>query len=294
MYNYGVYGPDSPYQNILSEAELNALTPETPINLIRQISNYQHRILYYGPLAQDELINLLNQYHTIPEAFQPSPQEKQYHQLATLQNKIYVCNYDMKQAEIIMLSKSIPYNKDNVAIRTLFNQYYGGEMSSVVFQTLRESKGLAYSVWGSYQTPSRPDRAHYIQMYIGTQADKLGEAFDGMFDLLNDMPESENSLKDSKQAIINQIQTERITKGSILWRYVNEKRMGNDDKDYRIDVYEQVPEMNMNDLAEFFDEYIKGKNYTILVLGDVNKLDFNILKKYGQVTQLSLEEVFGY
>jgi len=294
MYNYGVYGKDSPYQNILSETELNALTPETLIDMIKQISNYEHRILYYGPLAKDELIELLDRYHKLPDSFKPIPDEKEYQQLATLENNIYICNYDMKQAEIIMLSKSVPYNRDNVAVRTLFNEYYGGNMSSVVFQTLRESKALAYSVWGSYQTPSRPERAHYIQSYIGTQADKLGEALDGMFDLLNNMPESENSLKDSKNAIIKQIQTERITKGSILWRYVNEKRMGNDDKDYRIDVYEQVPEMTMNDLAEFFNEYIKGKKFTILVLGDVTKLDFNILKMYGQVKQLSLEEVFGY
>jgi zinc protease len=50
----------------------------------------------------------------------------------------------------------------------------------------------------------------------------------------------------------------------------------------------------MNDISEFFDEYIKDKKYTILVLGDVDKLDFGILKKYGDVAQLDLEEVFGY
>ena len=262
--------------------------------MIKQIVNNRHRIIYYGPLKQETLLKTLNTFHRLPDDFTPIPAEKAYQQLATLNNKIYVCNYDMKQVEIMMLSKSVPYNRDNVAVRTLFNEYYGGNMSSVVFQTLRESKALAYSVWGSYRTPERPERAHYIQSYIGTQADKLGEALDGMFDLLNHMPESEKSLNDSKNAIIKQIQTERITKGSVLWRYINEKRMGNDKKDYRITVYEQVPEMTMKDLAEFYDEYIKGKSYTILVLGDVKKLDFDILNSLGAVKQLSLEEVFGY
>ena len=294
MYNYGVYGEKSPYRNILSEKELNALLPEKLIEIINKISNYNHRVLYYGPLPQEKLTGLLNQYHKVPDVFLPIPEEQQFEQLATSANKIYVCDYDMKQAEIIMLSKSVPYERDNVTVRTLFNEYYGGNMSSVVFQTLRESKALAYSVWGSYRNPNRPDRAHYIQSYIGTQADKLEEALDGMFELLNTMPESDISFEDSKNAILKRIQTERITKGSILWRYENERRMGNEKRDYRMDLYDEIPKMTMSDLLDFFDEYIKGKNYIILVLGDVQKLDFNVLKQYGQVRQLGLEEVFGY
>jgi predicted Zn-dependent peptidase len=294
MYDYGVYGKNSPFSNILSEAELKELASEELINIIKKISSYKHRILYYGPLAKSELKELLARYHELPVSLQQIPEEKKYQQLPTLKNKIYVCDYDMKQAEIIMLSKSVPYNRGNIGVRRLFNEYYGGNMSSVVFQTLRESRALAYAVWGAYRSPDRPERAHYIFSYIGTQADKLEEALDGMFDLLNNMPESEKLLEDSKDAIIKQLQTERITKEAIIWRYVDDKRMGNDYKDYRIDIYEQVPEMAMKDLAEFFSEYIKEKKYTILVLGDVNKLDFNILKKYGEVEQLSLREVFGY
>ena len=193
-----------------------------------------------------------------------------------------------------MLSKNAAYNRDNVAVRTLFNEYYGGNMSSVVFQTLREAKALAYSVWASYETPDRPDEAHYIRSYIGTQADKIKEALDGMSDLLNNMAESEKLFESSKDGIIRRIQTERITKASILWRYENEKRMGNTDRDYRQDIYTQVPALTLDDVRKFFNDYIKGNNYTILVLGDVNKLDFDVLKSYGMVRQLSLEEVFGY
>jgi predicted Zn-dependent peptidase len=294
MYNYGIYGQQSPYRDVLSETELRALTPERLIDLIQKISAYRHRVLYYGPLTKAQLTDYLERHHPVPDTFAPLPPEREYQQLATLENKVYVCDYDMKQAEIIMLSKSVPFNPDNIAVRTLFNEYYGGSMASVVFQTLRESKALAYSVWGAYTTPGKPSKAHYVRSYIGTQADKLDEALGGMLELLNHMAESENALADSRSAIIKNIQTERITKGSILWRYEHAKRMGTDDRDRRRDVYEQVPRMTMEDLAEFFDAYIKGRKYTILVLGDVDKLDFNVLGEYGQVTPLSLEEVFGY
>jgi predicted Zn-dependent peptidase len=294
MYNYGVYGKNSPLRNILSEEELKEIDPEELTDLIKQLTNFKHQVLYYGPLKEDRLIELLNKYHKMPETFTPIPEPKKFAELPTETSKVYVCNYDMKQAEVIMISKSVPYNRDNISVRTLFNEYYGGNMSSVVFQTLRESKALAYSVWGSYDSPDRPDKSHYIFSYIGTQADKLGDALAGMTDLLNNMPRAENYFNDSKKGIINKIQTERITKASVLRRYLRDKRMGNDDHDVRIDIYSQVPDLTLDDIQAFFDRYIKDKKYTTLVLGDVNKLDFNTLKKYGKVKQLSLEEVFGY
>jgi predicted Zn-dependent peptidase len=294
MYNYGVYGEKSPYRNILSESQLKDLTPGELIDLIKQMTTFEHRILYYGPLTENQLIDKLNQHHHVPDTFSPITDPVKYTQLPTTKNQVYVCHYDMEQVEIIMLSKSIPYNRDNIALRTLFNEYYGGNMSSVVFQTLRESQALAYAVSGSYRSPSKPDEAHYIYAYIGAQVDKSDEALSGLLELLNEMAKSDISFNDSKNAIIKQMQTERITKAAILWRYESAKRMGLDKYDIRKDVFEQVPELTMKDVSKFFDQYIKDKKYTFLVLGDTKKLDFNILKRYGTVKQLGLEEVFGY
>jgi predicted Zn-dependent peptidase len=294
MFNYGVYGKDSPFTNILAEEQLFALTPEQLIEKIKDITNYSHRILYYGPHELNELAAQLSSLHHTPAVYKDIREPKKFVELPTEENKIYVCDYDMKQVEIIMLSKSVPYNPDNIAVRSLFNEYYGGSMASVVFQTLRESQALAYSVYGSYYTPDKKEDSHYIFSYIGTQADKLKEAMDGMFDLLNNMPQSDISLRDSKEAIIERIRTERITKEDILYRYERQKRMGTEDRDIRKDIYEQVSTLEMEDLMAFFDQYIKDKKYTILVLGDTDKLDLAALENFGSVKELNLEEIFGY
>ena len=47
-------------------------------------------------------------------------------------------------------------------------------------------------------------------------------------------------------------------------------------------------------MKQFFDEHIKDKNYTIMVLGNKDVVDMNILKKYGPVKVLEMEEIFGY
>jgi hypothetical protein len=50
----------------------------------------------------------------------------------------------------------------------------------------------------------------------------------------------------------------------------------------------------MSDIKLFQEKYVKDRNYTILVLGDKNKLDMNTLEKYGKVQFLTLDEIFGY
>ena len=50
----------------------------------------------------------------------------------------------------------------------------------------------------------------------------------------------------------------------------------------------------MEELRDFYNDYIGGKKYTILVLGDIDKIDFDVLVKYGEVREISLDELFGY
>lgn len=294
MESYAMYGKHSPYTNRLSTSELRNLNGQELVEIIRRIKNHQHRILYYGPHGKDELADLLNEYHQVPEKLLEIPPEEEFEQLPMKRNIVYVCDYDMRQAEIIFLSRSVRYNEDNVTVRKLFNEYYDGNMGSVVFQTLRESRGLAYSVEGCYITPDNWDECHYVYGYIGTQADKLPEAMAGMYDLLNVFPESEKCFEDSKESILNQIRTERITKSDILFQYESQKRLGIGGRDIREKVFNQLPSVGMEELRNFFNEYVRDRKYTILLLGDTGKLDFDVLEQYGEVRELNLEEIFGY
>jgi predicted Zn-dependent peptidase len=111
--------------------------------------------------------------------------------------------------------------------------------------------------------------------------------------LMDDMPESEITFDAAKNSLLNQIQTTRTTKTSILFDYLNAKKRGLD-YDIRKDVYGQVPGFSLKDIKEFQEKNVKGRTHTILVLGDKDKIDMKILEKYGKVKTLTLEEVFGY
>lgn len=293
MYSYGVYGNKSPFTNILSVKELGEFKPEEAVQLIKELTSYEHRVLYYGSEEADKLADKLNALHKTPETLKPITAPTVFPELGVEKTQVYVVNYDMQQAEVLMLSKSANYNKTIMPQAGLFNEYFGGGMSSVVFQDMRESKALAYSVYASFRSPGEKEKAHYVLAYIGTQADKLPEAMKGMNDLLNEMPESEHLFNAAKNAVIQKIRTERITKSGVLFSYERAKRLGLD-YDLRRDVFEKVQPMKLEEVKAFHNSYFKGKNFNILVLGDKKKLDIPTLQKYGEVKYLTLEDVFGY
>ncbi|MBS1492321.1 MAG: insulinase family protein [Bacteroidetes bacterium] len=293
MTQYGTYGPKSPFTNILSEAELKNLNAADLVNYLKTIPQYQYKMHYYGPESPDNVVSILNS-KLKNEELKPVPAPVDYKELAESENTVYVVNYDMVQAEIQMLSKGADnYDKSLAPYITIFNDYFGGGMSSVVFQDMRESKALAYSVYSIYRQPRQLDEPYSVYAYIGTQADKLSEAMNGMNALLNDMPQNQSFFDASKDAVLKQIQSERITKNAILDYYESSLKKGLD-YDIRQEIYNTVPGISLEQLKEFHDKYVKGKNFNIMVLGDKNKIDKSVLEKFGTVKYLSLEDIFGY
>jgi predicted Zn-dependent peptidase len=293
LYNYGMYGQKNPFTNILAEDELKAVKPEELTALIKSLTSYRHRILYYGSQKKEELLLVLNKHHKTPKSLKELPAETPFVEISNDKNKVYVVDYDMKQVDIIMLSKSDKYNAAMVPQINVFNEYFGAGMSSIVFQELREAKGLAYTAYGNYRTAARPDRSNYIITYIGTQNDKLPEATAGMYDLLNNMPESEKHFANARESVVEKIRTERITKASILFSYERAKKMGLT-HDIRKDIFTKAPLLTLADVKNFQQKYLKDKNYTILILGNKEKLDMEALGKYGEIEFLTLKDIFGY
>jgi len=293
MVNYGVYGTKSPITNILTEKELKAIKAENIAKKINELFTYQHRVLYYGSHTPSELSSILDNYHKIPSNFKQPPAETKFVEQETKKNIVYHVDFDSKQSQLLMLNKGGLFNKEMTPKVTLFNEYFGGSMNSIVFQELREARSLAYTAMSMYQSPQRKDRSYMGISYIATQNDKLGDALEAMTKLLNELPESDKSFNLAKNGIIQKMRTDRITKSDVLWTYENAKKLGLD-YDIRRDIFEKVQNMTINDVKDFHNQFIKNKTHTYLVLGDKKEINFDVLKKYGKIKYLKLEEIFGY
>ena len=289
---YAKYGATSSFTNVLSDEEINNITAQQLIDIIHNLTKDEHRVLYYGPSSITEFTESLGRLHNNTADLTVLSENSKFEELDINSNTIYVLDYDMKQAEVLFLAKGSKFKLADVPIIYFHNSYFGGGMSSIVFQELRESKALAYSVYSTYTIPKDDTHSHYSFSYIGTQADKLEEAMNGMMDLLKQMPEAESNMESAKKGVIQKIRTERMTKSKILSEYQKAEKMGISN-DIRKSIYEAVPNFTMEDLSSFHNSYIKNDNYTIMVLGNKD-LKLDVLKQYGEIKHLALEDVFGY
>ncbi len=291
--NYARYGADNPFNNVLSNDELAKLTSAELVDLLHGMNNCSHRVLYYGPSSLTVLTASLNRVHTMPVMFKPVTAAKVFSFTTQTANQALFADYDMVQSEIRWVRNIPGYDATKQPVVDMFNSYFGGGMGSLVFQTIRESKALAYSTFANYGTPEKKEDPYVILAYVGCQADKFGESIKAMNELLNDLPSVENNFITAKSGIKKDLETERITQDGIINNYLAAERRGLNE-DVRKNIYEKMDKMQFSDIKKFHTDNIANKPYTYCVLASEKKVSMDDLKKVGEVKKLSMEEIFGY
>ncbi|KAA5272559.1 insulinase family protein [Bacteroides faecis] len=294
LMNYAMYGPQSPATNVLTEAELISMNPQELVDRIHNQNNYKHRILYYGPSSSKDLLATIDQYHQVPAVLKDIPAGNEYPYLETPTTKVLIAPYEAKQiymAQISNLDKK--YDPAIEPTRELYNEYFGGGMNSIVFQEMRETRGLAYSAWAGMLPPNYLKYPYTIRTQIATQNDKMIDAVNTFNDIINNMPESEAAFKLAKEGLINRMRTDRIIKSDIIWTYINAQDLGQN-VDPRIKLYNDVQTMTLKDIVDFQKEWVKGRTYVYCILGDKKDLDMNKLKAVGPIEELTQQQIFGY
>ncbi len=293
MANYAKYGEKNPFNDRMNEAELRAADPQKLTEAIRSLTDYEHRIYYYGSQEIDKVAKVLEKNHAVPTQLKPVKEEIEYATVDQPKNKVLFVDFPMVQAEIMLMSKGTEgFNKDEYIMSELFNNYFGFGLSSIVFQEIRESKALAYSAYAYAASPGKKDDPHYFQAYVGTQVDKMPDAVSAITEIIETMPYSEEQIEQARQSILKKIETDRVTGRSVYWNYRSAADRGLD-YDVRRDIYNTMQDMTPEKLREFQEQNIKGRNYTYLVLGSKESVDMDFLQTLGEVEELKLEDVFG-
>ena len=294
LIQYAIWGPDSPDNNILSEAELKSMDPQELTTRIKNLNYFEHRIMYYGPDNEQKLLSTLNSLHKVPAELKPVPKTDNFKQVETKENKVLLAEYDAKQIYLGMTSNDGRFFDPKIeATRELYNEYFGGSMNAIVFQEMREARGLAYSANAYLNPPSKLEFPYTMRTFIATQNDKMNDALQAFQSILTDMPLSENAFKLAKEGLITRLRTNRIIKENVLWNYIYAQDLGLK-VDRRKDVFEKVPSMTLADIKAFQEEWVKNRTYTYYILGKEADLDLKALEKYGPIQRISQEELFGY
>lgn len=290
---YARYGEKNPFNHVLTDAELEALTATQLTDLLHGLAATSHRVLYYGPATLLGLTASLKSMHKLPAMFTPAPAATVFNFASQTRNKVLFANYDMVQSEIRWV-RSIPfYDPARQPVIDMFNNYFGGNMGALVFQTIRESKALAYSTNAYVAAPEKREDPYFISAYVGCQADKLSESVGAMNELLNDLPAVENNIQAARMGLKKDIETERITQDGILYNYLDAERKGLSE-DIRKTVYNAADKLNYAELKKFHGEFLASKPYTYCIVASEKKVNMAEVEKCGTVKKLSLNEIFGY
>lgn len=290
--SYARYGAQNPFNNVLSNEELKNITGEELVNMLHDMNDYKHRIIYYGPQTMEGLKTSLA-VHKLPEEFKTMEKKKNFTFQQQTQNQVLFANYDMVQSEIRWVRNVSKYDPALQPTLNMFNNYFGGNMGAIVFQTIRESKALAYATSSYVITPEKKDDPYYVTAYVGCQADKFNESIAAMNELLNDLPSIQNNMMAARSALKKDIETERITQDGIIYNYLADKRRGLNEDNRKL-VYENADKLSYEDLKKFHTENMSHKPYTYCIVANENKVKMEDMQKCGEVKKLTLEEIFGY
>ncbi len=290
---YAQYGAVNPFNQVLSNEEVKKISAKELMYIIHNISNYEHIITYYGPQTLPAFTASLKDLHALPKQFTPAAPAAKFNYMHDTSNQVLFADYDIVQSDIRWVRNAGKFDPTMMAKIDLFNTYFGGGMGAVVFQTLRESKALAYSTSAAYITPDRADKENTMIAYIGSQADKMTEAVQGMNELLNNLPQLDQSFEGAKSNVINGIETSRITKNSIISSYLIDKKLGFD-HDSRIDLYKDLKPLTFADIKTFHETQVAHKPYTYCIVASEEKVKIEDMEKFGPVKKLTLTELFGY
>jgi predicted Zn-dependent peptidase len=291
--SYAQYGSINPFNNVLTNDEVKNIKSADLIAILHNLTNYEHVITYYGPKDLATFTADIKKVHLMPKEFTPAAPAKVYTYTTQATNQVYFANYEMVQSEIRWLRNTGLYNKTDAANIDVFNNYFGGGMGSIVFQTIRESKALAYSTFAQYVSPDKADKQYSMIAYVGSQADKMTDAVNGMNELLNTLPQIDKSFDNAKSNVLNALETARVTKDDIFAYYFADQKLGYD-YDSRIDLYKELKPITFANIKDFHTQKVANKPYTYLVVASDKKVKMEDMQKFGAVTTLTLEQLFGY
>jgi len=293
MLRYAIMGPEYIRRINMTNNAVSALTSDELLAKVREIFALGHEIQYYGPMTEDEFKASIASCHTVAEGAGPLP-ERFEPMVPADKNAIVMVQYDAKQIYMYQYSnRREKFSTDDAADLALYNEYFGSGMNSVVFQEMREARGLAYSAMAYLQEPNYADGDYYYIAFIATQNDKMQTAIEAFDEIINEMPESEAAFNIAKEALLGRLRTQRTNGAAVLNAYTRCRRMGLDEPLDR-KIFENVQSLELKDVAAAQQKWVKGRQYTYAILGDVKDLDTKYLSTIGPVEVVKREDIFGY
>ena len=289
-----IRGTQSDFLNRLTSKELKKVNAEDLIASFKRLLDCRYDISYTGQLTAQQVAGAVSA--QLPQLAGTLDNPLQDVRMLTPQErKVYIFNMPKSRQTLVGLYRplqAVTSDRDK-ALLELWGNYFGGDMSSVLFQQVREFRSLAYSTQGLAITPNlaqSTDPSAFIA-FIGTQGDKAMQAIALLDSLVNDMPMSSENLDVARQSLLNGINNSYPSfRGKSRFVAAEERRGYTSDE--RATLVQLLPSLSQADVEAFYRQHIKGQPYELVIVGDVKKLDLKALAGYGTVELVKKDDIY--
>jgi predicted Zn-dependent peptidase len=293
LYQYNRWGDNAYYRRVLSNQQLQELSRTELVELVSSLLGYHQAIAYAGSLPLEQVRSQLAERYVPPDTLQAPPPYRPLPIRQADSTEIYFYPKEMAQALVRLESGDLAYEESWIPDIQLYNEYFYGGMSGIVFQELRESRALAYQVWAQYFAAERKEARNFMAGFIGCQADKTPEAVAAFVELLDRMPESPDRFAAARESALNQYRTNRFTFRDILGTVRTWERQGLT-PDPRAARYAQVEQADMDRMLSFYRDHVQGRPRLISIVGDKSRIDMAALARQGKVIELGIADLFAF
>ena len=295
LIEYATFGKESRFLKKPSLKEFRKLKGEDLVSLFRALQQCACTVHYCGNLPQEKVAKMAAHYFRLSDVSRPSG----YPWIRPLQTyeAPRVFFLDMKE-----VSQSIVYGyvrgeavddpKERCASK-LFSGYFGGDMSSLMFQEIREFRSFAYHVNGKYHLPSFQGKGKpgFFRTLFSTQADKTLDALGVLQSLLDDMPRRPERVEAVKQNLRNEVNNAFPSFRDLSARIAMYRREGfNADPNRKL--LEYIAPMAMEDIEQFYERQVKGRPVVYAVVGNSRRIDMEKLASFGTLEKVKIKDIY--
>ena len=186
------YGDQSRYLRKLSLSQIKKLKGKDLLAVYGKVRSVQCDLHYCGTLPVEKVIGTIRQHlpleRTTVASNSPYYRELKQYDRPTV---FFIDMPDMAQSIVYGYVKGDPVDdKASRHASRLFSVYFGGDMSSLMFQEIREFRSFAYRTSGRYQLPNHAHKgtAGSFTAMLSTQSDKTLDALGVLDSLIREMP----------------------------------------------------------------------------------------------------------
>ncbi|MDA1370005.1 MAG: insulinase family protein [Proteobacteria bacterium] len=291
LYLYNRYGTESPMLEALTSEEISSTGLDELLTLPSELLNYKHTIAYTGSMPLEEVVEVLRRNHVIEGELLDMPDFRFRKARDITATELLVVDQQTAQAQVRIEFADGEFTEDDSVMSSIYTNYFGSGMSSVVFQELREARALAYSASARYAQGGRLNDQNIMLGAIGTQTDKTVDALAAFIDLIDNMPASSERFEESVNSQLNRYRTSKLSFREVIGAVRSWERLGFE-TDPRRARYQELQAASMEDLLEFQQQHVKDRPKLISIVGDLSIIDTEELAQFGTVEEVQVDQLF--